>query len=275
VRSEQFAALVHPLQHDGLVVEWCRGFGEQPDGHPRYVVRGGMNALAKRLAAPLDVRCNTLVFAIRRGGERAWSVVLDDASTIDADALVMTCPIPQSFSLLITAEVASASGGIPEALWRTDYDRTVTLLAVLDGPSGVRAPGGLQDVPGYTFVGDNAAKGISTVPALTLHTDPAWSLANWDADRDEVHHRLLADAGPWLGGARVIESQVKRWRYATPTRLWADPCWIADDERPLVLAGDAFAGPRVEGAVLSGAAAADSLLDRWGVRREGSGTLGP
>ena len=88
-----------------------------------------MNALAKHLAAGLDVRCSTLVFAIRPGEASAWSVGLDDGTGIAADAIVLTCPLPQSFSLLITAGVE-----LPPDLRMTDYDRTLALLAVLDRP---------------------------------------------------------------------------------------------------------------------------------------------
>src|SRR4249920_3712824 len=104
VRSEAFAALVTGWEAEGLVYEWCRGFTPSGDGFPRYAVRGGMNALAKRVAAGLDVRCGTLVFAIRPG-EGCWAVGLDDATVVPTDAVIVTCPLPQAASLLITAEV--------------------------------------------------------------------------------------------------------------------------------------------------------------------------
>ena len=255
-RDDTFAALVHGWQAEGLVYEWCRGFGANGDGHPRYAVHGGMNALAKHLAAGLDVRCNTLVFAVRPGTQRAWSVALDDGTAIHADAVVTTCPLPQSYSLIVSAEVH-----VPEPLWRTGYDSTLSLLAVLDRPSSVPAPGGVQDAIGFTFVADNQAKGISDVPSLTVHADPEWSHEHWDEAPSVAHALLLAAATPWIGGATVVESQLKRWRFATPRTIWPEPCWQADGARgPLVLAGDAFAGPRVEGAALSGRAAAAALV---------------
>jgi renalase len=253
-RSDVLGVLVREWTADGLVTEWCRGFGADPDGFPRYAVRGGMNALAKHLAAGLDVRCSAMVFAICRGAH-GWAVQLDDASHHPCDGVVVTCPLPQSYSLLVPAEVT-----MPETLLRTDYDRTLALLAVLDGPSAVPEPGGVHGAPGFTFIADNLRKGVSAAPALTMHADPPWSKANWDADREVTHAALLALAAPWLGSATVVESQVKRWRFATPRTIWPDPCWRPEDGSPVVLAGDAFAGPRVEGAILSGAAAARSLL---------------
>lgn len=46
-----------------------------------------------------------------------------------------------------------------------------------------------------------------------------------------------------------------RWLYAEPTRGLADPWLFARDPAPIVFCGDAFGGPRVEGAALSGLAA--------------------
>ena len=255
-RDGEFVEVVDRWRAEGAVTEWCRGFTDPPDDHPRYVGRGGMNALAKHMAAGLDVRCNSVVFGLHREPS-GWTVQLDDASTHLADAVIMTCPLSQTFSLILSAEVM-----MPEALWRTEYDRTIALLAVLDGPGAVPPPGGVQAAAGFTFIGDNMAKGLSDVPAVTFHADPAWSAAHWDDPADDAQHLLLAAAAPWLGDARIVDSQVKRWRFATPRTIWPERCWRADATAPLVVAGDAFAGPRVEGAVLSGLAAARSVIDR-------------
>lgn len=255
VRSEALAADVAAWQRDGLVRVWCHGFATD-DGHPRYAVVGGMNALAKHLARGLDVRCGALAFAVHRGDGRAhaWSVALDDGSALDADAVVLTAPVPQSLSLCVTAGVE-----LPPELRAIDYDRTLALLAVLDGPSAVPPPGGVQQPePRIAFVGDNEAKGISARPALTLHASPSWSAQHWELDPEAAHDALVDLAAPWCGNRRVVAAQVKRWRFATPAATWPDPCWRAPDA-PLALAGDAFAGPRVEGAYLSGLAAAAAL----------------
>jgi predicted NAD/FAD-dependent oxidoreductase len=259
-RSDDFAAMTQRWIAANIVFEWCRGFTAAGDGYPRYAVHDGMTALAKHLARDLDVRCDTMVFMVRRTAH-GWHVVLDDGTVISADGVVVTCPLPQAFSLLVEADV-----DLPEVLWRTEYDRTIVLLAVLDRPSAVPAPGGVQHVagtassPGYTFIGDNQAKGVSSVPALTMHTDPVWSDAHWDDDGASVLATLRTAAAPWLGDATIVESQVKRWRFATPRTIWPDACWQAPDAPSLIVAGDAFAGPRIEGAALSGLAAARAVL---------------
>lgn len=267
VRSDELRLLVRAWVGQGLVREWCRGFGRGSadagsptgDGYPRYVVEGGMTALAKHLASGLDVRCSSLVFAVRPGADAAWSVALDDGSALAADAVVLTCPLPQSWSLLVTAGVE-----VPESLLGIEYDRTIGLLAALDGASAVPAPGGVQDPDEvFSWIGDNVAKGVSVVPALTFHAGAAWSEAHWDDDVAALEEQLRVAARPWLGAASIVAAQVKKWRFATPRTVWPDPCWVGGREgasSSVVLAGDAFAGPRVEGALLSGLAAADALL---------------
>ena len=256
VRGDAFAAQVAAWQVDGIVREWCHGFTPDGDGFPRYIGTRGMSAIAKHMAVGLDVRCGAMVFVIRRAGagRTGWEVVVDDGTVHAADAVISTCPLPQTFSLLFEAGV-----DLPRELVADDYDRTIALLTVLDRPSSVPPPGGVQQPDGiFSFVADNSAKGVSSVPAVTLHAGPAWSLEHWDHDRQAVRDALVEAARPWLGSARLVEAQVKRWRFATPRSPWPEPCWVAP-EGSLVVAGDAFAGPKVEGAFNSGLAAAAAL----------------
>jgi renalase len=253
VRSDAFATAVDGWCRDGVVFEWCRGFGEAPDGYPRYAVHGGMTSLAKHLARGIHVELSALVFAINRRPD-GWEVVIDDGRRLIADAVVCTAPIPQSYSLLVGADIE-----LPRELLTCDYDRTLAILVVLDRPSAVPWPGVLQRAhETFSMVVDNQHKGISPIPALTLHANAEWSLAHWDGDYDETHHALLRAAEPFIGNANVVTSQFKRWRFATPLTPWPEAS-LTVAEGPIVLAGDAFAGPRIEGAWLSGRAAAHAI----------------
>lgn len=260
VRSDRFAADVDRWHGAGLVKVWCHGFAEE-DGYPRFVVEGGVNALAKRLAAGLDLRAPAMAFAIRPGDDGSgWAVGLDDGTAIETDVVIVTTPLPQAYALLITSGVE-----LPDALNNVEYDRTIALLAVLDGTPAVPTPGGLQGAGIFSFIGDNQAKGISPVPAVTFHAGPGWSEEHWGDTHETLDDALRTAAAPWLGDARIVDSQVKKWRFATPRTIWPEPCWSAPPPAaPLVVAGDAFAGPRVEGAYLSGLAAADVIIDRRG-----------
>ncbi len=252
VRTSTFRRRVDDWIDRGLVTIWSHGFVSD-DGHPRYVATNGMNSLAKDLAVGLDVRCSTMAFGVRPGASAAWEVAIDDATMHQADAVIITTPLPQAFALL-----ADSGIDLDERLMRTDYDRTIALLATLDRPSAVPAPGGLQGpTADLSFVADNAAKGISAAPALTAHASATWSEAHWDDDLDDLRIALVELVTPWLGDASIIDAQVKKWRFATPRTPWPEPFWACSDGT-IVLAGDAFDGPRVEAAHNSGLAAASA-----------------
>ena len=261
-RGPELAALVSELQAAGVVREWCRGFGESDD-HPRYLVEGGMNALAKHLAAELDdVRTGVQATAVSRvnGG---WRVDTETAAFI-APAVLLTAPVPQSLAL-VDAGGTELDPGIGAALQRITYDPAIAVMALLNGPSGVPSPGAVQFTRGdggpFSFVADNATKQEADTSALTLHTSPAFSTAHWDDDDDELLAELLDAAAPWFGSATVVEAQLKRWRYAAPRTTWPErSCVAVDGDEPLVFAGDAFDGPRVEGAYVPGLSGATAVL---------------
>ena len=73
----------------------------------------------------------------------------------------------------------------------------------------------------------------------------------------------MAATEPWLVD-QVEALYIHRWRFSKPLWLHPEPIYHLLDPGPLVFAGDAFAGPRVEGAALSGLAAADWLLEYIG-----------
>jgi renalase len=252
VRTPAFARRVDDWIERGLVRIWSHGFHDD-DGHPRYVARAGMTSLAKDLAMGLDVRCSTMAFAVRPGTETPWRVIMDDGSVLDTDRVVVTAPLPQAYALLADADVTLDVG-----LMHMEYDRTIALLTRLDGPPAIPPPGAVQAPdPDVAFIADNAAKGVSRSPAVTLHASASWSEVHWDEPVDALADQLIELARPWLGAAAPVDPQVKKWRFATPRHPWPEPCWHSDG---IVLAGDAFAGPRVEAAHNSGSAAAHTLV---------------
>jgi predicted NAD/FAD-dependent oxidoreductase len=134
-------------------------------------------------------------------------------------------------------------------------------MACLDSSADLPDPGAVAPTAGpLEWIADNQAKGISAVPALTLHAGAEASSALWDASDELVVAELVAAAGEAFGRALVVtDSSVQRWRYARPSVSHPERCLVASGLPPLVLAGDAFGEPKVEGAVRSGSAAAAAL----------------
>lgn len=264
VRSPDFADLVHEWRRAGVVREWCRGFGPAGDGYPRYCAEAGMNTIAKLLASTVEVETNVRVHAIA-GFDGVLSVTSDDGRRWESDTVIVTPPVPQSLALCENGWLP-----IPEeaeaALDVVTYAPCIALLVTLDRPGAVPPPGGVQlsreDDEVFSFVGDNLAKDISEVPAITFHVNDEVSMARYDDSDNDLRTYLLDAAAPYLAGANVIEVEVKRWRYARP--LFGHPATCIPVEpipgTTLIFAGDAFGGAKIEGAALSGLAAAEAAL---------------
>ncbi len=268
--TAEFAARVSEWTATGVVVPWFRGrIGPDgvtdPDGHVRFRGAPTMNALAKHVAVGLDVRTGSRVSAVRRAA-RGWTVALADDAELTADAVVVTAPVPQILSLL-------EAGGVEptprerDALHAVEYEPCLALMTTLDGPSGLDEPGAIDPAAGpIDWIADNRVKGVSAVPAVTIHATAGFSREHWDATDDEIGTELLTAAA--LDATAVPGAlSVQRWRFARPTVVHPDRCLVLEGDAPLVCAGDAFGGAKVEGAALSGAAAADALDAALGTDR--------
>jgi len=270
VRGERFGNLVEEWLEAGAVSEWTRGFagvdGERnEDGHPRYRGADGMTSVPKHLARNLDVRTGERAVEVR-ARDGGWEVVCESGTAASGAALLLTAPVPQSLALVESGDFA-----LPEEartrLERISYDPCIALMALLDGPSAVPEPGGMQ-IRGepVDWIGDNQRKGISEAPGITIHAGPQWSREHYQDPDADISDALLSFAEVKLGGlgACVLETSVARWRYSWVTSSHPDTCLVASEDPPLLFAGDAFGPAKVEGAALSGLAAADRLLDRAG-----------
>lgn len=262
--SQEFADEVGRWCAAGVAQPWYRGrvgaSGVQDhDGHVRYRGATSMNAVAKHLADGLDVRRATRAASIRVH-DAGWRVALDGGDELLADAIVLTAPVPQALELL-SAGSTELRAEDRRALERIEYEPCLAVMACLDSPAGLPDPGAVAPTSGpLEWIADNLAKGISTVPALTLHAGADASSAMWDASDELVVADLVAAAGAALGRALVAtDSSVQRWRYARPSVSHPERCLVASGLPPLVLAGDAFGEPKVEGAVRSGIAAASAM----------------
>ncbi len=263
-RSERFGALVEAWLQAGLVRDWANGFananGEwQQDGHTRYVGAHGMTTVPKHLAQGVNVRTSEKVVSIRLD-HNTWITTTEAGEELRSQALLLTAPVPQSLALMDAGNYVLPAPA-REALDAITYDPCIAVMALLDSAPNVPEPGGVQiDSEPIRWLAENHRKGISPAFGLTIHGASGFSREHFEGDRDAAGQLLLEAAASYLGDAKVIRYQVHGWRYSQPVHSYADPCLIVPGASPLLFAGDAFAGPRVEGAALSGLSAADYLL---------------
>jgi renalase len=267
VREPEFAAFVAEWEAQGLVYVWSEGWtagltANEADGHPRYAARDGMTALAKQLSQSLDVRTGVKVAEIT-AVTSGWQVRDEDGRIYRSQALILTPPVPQSLALL------DAGGTMLEPADRATleaitYAPCLCGLFWVEGQVNLPHPGAVQgdETATLAWLADNRRKGISPqAQLLTLHAGIDFSRRHYDDPAEVVLPLLQQELAPYLAtDATIREAQLKRWRYARPLRLHPERCLRADGLPPLLFAGDAFNGPRVEGAALSGLAAAEAML---------------
>ncbi|MBV9454841.1 MAG: FAD-dependent oxidoreductase [Rubrobacter sp.] len=262
VRDERFERMVATWISAGVAEIWTHGFADQngkqhDDGHPRYRGAHGMTTIVEHLACDLNVQTRAEVTHLR-ADDRVWKVFTGDLSHT-ADALVLTAPVPSTLALVdgssITLPIKAR-----KALESINYEPCVAVMALLEGPSGVPEPGGVQIGGEPLFwVSDNQKKGISEVPAVTIHAGPEWSREHMRSDDDAIVRLLLEEAKGYVG-MKIKATAAYRWKHSMPLEPYEEAFVYVEGPLPLIFCGDAFAGSKVEGAVLSGFAAADKLL---------------
>ena len=247
-KDARFATLVEDWIAAGVVRTWFRN---RDGSHPRFRGHPSMTAVPKFLASELDVRLGKPVAAVRRSST-GWTVEVQDEARFDARAVLLTPPARQTLDLL-ASELEHLDPKTVAALRAIDYEPCLAVMALLSEKSRLPPPG-MKDpsTASIARISDNQAKGISRVPAVTIHASATFSRENWNLDRREAAHIVLQA----ILGADVVDHQIHGWRYSKPTQPLTSGFFTLSDDPPLVVAGDALMGARVEGAVRSGWAAA-------------------
>jgi predicted NAD/FAD-dependent oxidoreductase len=247
-RDEHFDARVQCWARKGVVETWKN----DESAHARWVAKPSMTGLAKALARDLPVKLQSKVSAIRRHDCGCWEVDVEDGEIVRGERIVLACPVPQALALLDAGEV-ELPARLKSSLATIDYHPCLALLAILDGPSAVPISGQKITEGNLRWVADNVKKGITqnVSAAITFHTNSAYSAANYGASEDEVFADLDAELKPWLGDAKIVGRKLHRWRFSEPIKPFPQShVWLPDLN--LGFCGDAFGGPRVEGAAVSG-----------------------
>ena len=268
-REPRFRAEVEAWLEDGTLRHWTTGIPTWTraggwreaagEAHPRYACPSGMNALGKALAAGLDVTLEVMIAEVRAdaGG---WLAETSSGRSWHARHLILSPPLPQTLALMRTVDLPSA---LMTRLATVDY---APCHAVVAGFEGVRPPVWaavrLPEEPELALIAHDASKrDASAAPVtLVLHGTPAFTRRTFEWSAEEVIAALLAAATPLLPWATAPAwTHHHRWRYARPDRtLDGEALEVCDG---LTVCGDAFGGGRVEGAYLSGLAAAQRVTN--------------
>lgn len=254
VRDEYFEAMVERWAQCGAMARWPGG-GEAA----RWIARPSMTGLAKALAKCLPVRLRQKVQAVRWHDCGCWEIDVEGEELVRAERLVLTSPVPQSLALLEAGGV-ELPGDVRTALEQCDYYACLALMLVLDRPGNIPPEGVVRESGPIRWVVDNVSKGIAqgAKAAVTVHLSREFSEAHYGDPEATIFEKVLPALRPFLGEAIVETRALHRWRYSEPRTVHPQRCvWLP--ELRLGFCGDAFGGPRVEGAAVSALALARQI----------------
>ena len=264
VRSARFQNFVDQWLRDNLIVSWGSGFSlngnpVRPSQHNRYRGINGIKSITDHLAHDLDITYHAQIIEVTLNNDQ-WTAHSETGESFTADQMILSLPLPQSIELLETSDI-NLSPPIHKQLSILQYHACLTLMFNTDKPSTIPSPGGIQfDQGPIMWLADNYQKGISPdAYAYTMHAAPQFSQQYFIAEPDHVFKNLISEAKPWLKG-HILNWKYHKWQYSQPKRFYSKPFYCINGNSPIYLIGDAFGGPRIEGAVMSALSITDHLL---------------
>ncbi len=247
----------------------------QTPSMPRYVTSNGMNAVGKFLAEGLEIQFSRRVTHLTVTPEKRWQLTLDVPNDrpqfLQAKSVVIAIPAPQALMLL-----EPLSSQIPadflKAVHSVDYHACITVMAGYPREKQAELSARNPAWQAVTFpedeildwVGlDSSKREHSQAPIVVTQSSPKFAQQHLETtDLESVGQTLLNQTAtslmPWLNQPEWM--QVHRWRYAFCRTPLATPYLSAKIPLPLVCAGDWCGGNQIEGALISGKAAAEWMI---------------
>jgi len=262
-RDPHFQQAVEDAIQQGAVAPWTgrayylKNREMEPDiGGDRFVGVPRMNSWAKVLAEGLDVSLGARVSKLSKAGE-TWTLHFENgAEQSGFDHVICAVPSVQAIDLLPDDFSGMA------ALKAVKMEACFALMVGLEGRhdfgwESLR----VTDNP-VSWIAVNSAKpGRHTHnTALMVHSSPDWARQHIEADRDWVQSEMEA-ATSEICGVDVSKASyltLHRWLYASVS-VSSEKGVLHDPALRLTACGDWCSGGRVEGAYLSGLAAADAI----------------
>lgn len=262
VGDGRFTPTVEAWLRAGIVAKWEgrvvvieNGRVRTSPSRTRYVGVPGMNAITRHLASSVQVTTQTRVATMRR---RAGQWLLRDDADRDVgrfDVVVVALPAAQAADLLT---------GLPEFAAQARacrFSPCWSVMVAFDRRPDVPFDAAfVHDLP-LSWIARNSSKpGRPPAECWVLHASPEWSAEHLEDAPEAVCRDALAVLQRIAGfaDARPVHVAAHRWRYAQPAEPLSVGC-LWDAEVQVAVCGDWCQGPRIEGAFLSGAAAAQRV----------------
>lgn len=263
VRDPRLRRWLRRWRKTGLVVEWTpriRVFGDRPQSTAgsvrRWVAVPGMNALVRQLQTDLPVQFGCRIVQLAHEAGSWWLSDEHARQHGPFDRLLLALPPAQAADLL------GAGHPLHARLANVAMQPCWALMLGYHEPLDLDFDAAFVNQGPLAWIARNDSKpGRAGPPAWVVHASAAWSARHLEHDAQTVATALeqafAALLQRPLPPAALVSAH--RWRYALGSTETQLGCLRLRDQG-LVLAGDWCHGARIEGALLSGQAAAGMLL---------------
>ena len=204
---------------------------------------GGMTQLAKKIAENLEISFNRKVTSISKN-QVGWQIIDEVGEIVTTKQIVLTCPLPQSLDLLKASKI-----DFDFHLSNIHYAKALVYLVEFEtalDPKMNYQENFDQDIFSICSQGE---KGISSKSHYTVTMSENWSEEHFsksDENLLKISQDLLSAK---LNSRKILNSQIKKWKYSHPQKIWEKLYY--SPEFGIYLAGDAFGGPSLTGALKS------------------------
>lgn len=250
------------------------------DGVERYCSKLGISTFVKSLCEgnQLDIQFNHKVIKLYQDlsndNQVEWFVICENGTTFQTTQVIMTSPLPQSLCILDDSAIK-----YPEDLNKISYAKALVAMCYCSDSiydemtrslakfSGSESSDGFykinNDCSSFVYsVVDQYKKGVSNCPAFTIVLNPNFSEKHFDSSSESISRDIITEMRrlfhrSGLNSAKIDPQgdhqlkfqEIKRWKYSHPLSNYHQP--FITIQPGLHLAGDAFGGGSISGAVSS------------------------
>ncbi|MEO1431022.1 MAG: FAD-dependent oxidoreductase [Cyanobacteria bacterium J06633_8] len=231
-----------------------------------YTAPQGMNVIAKFLAQGLDINRGERVIKINLNSQNQWHLTSETNQEFTAGAVVVAIPAPQAVMILESLPENFLDDNFLGKLRSVEYYPAITVMAgyAESSPQPEWKAITFKQNSVLAWIGlDSSKRKNPAQPHFVIHSSADFAHKNFESgDLEEVGREILHNVAsavnlPWLNNPQWI--QVHRWRYAFPKTTLEQFCLPAETSLPLVCCGDWCGGNLIDGAILSGIAAAEHI----------------
>ena len=267
-RDPRLCRYVQSWIHDGLVQPWTGRIVELEAGGRvlaekrdtlRYVGTPAMNSIARHIASDLTIHHEVRVTQMKRTNHESWQLFDDAKNDLgDFDVVIANCPPAQ------TLELIDSHTSIANQVRSVKMNPTWAVMLAASGLDQIPYDAAFINEGPLSWIARNNSKPGRRADGgdhWVLHASQNWTKNNLEKTPAKVQTELLDAFSETTGQAvtKIDHCVAHRWLYAIPETPLDQEC-LWDPTMGIAACGDWCGGPRIEGAFLSGMAAAGSLL---------------